>query len=50
MVRNVALSFAAQQVFIGYGSEHLRSYLTAIWLTACTRPRSRTGWHACAPA
>jgi HD-like signal output (HDOD) protein len=31
MVRNVALSFAAQQVFIGYGSEHLRSYLTSIW-------------------
>jgi len=31
MVRNVALSFAAQQVFIGYGSEHLRSHLTTIW-------------------
>jgi HD-like signal output (HDOD) protein len=31
MVRNVALSFAAQQVFIGYGSQQLRSYLTQIW-------------------
>ena len=31
MVRNVALSFAAQQVFIGYGSQQLRNYLTAIW-------------------
>src|SRR5262245_39132106 len=31
MVRNVALSFAAQQVFIGYGSEHLRSHLTDVW-------------------
>jgi HD-like signal output (HDOD) protein len=31
MVRNVAVSFAAQQVFIGYGSEQLRSYLTGIW-------------------
>lgn len=31
MVRNVALSYAAQQVFIGYGSAHLRAYLLAIW-------------------
>jgi HD-like signal output (HDOD) protein len=31
MVRNVALSFAAQQVFIGYGSQQLRAYLTQIW-------------------
>lgn len=31
MVRNVALSFAAQQVFIGYGSQQLRTYLTNIW-------------------
>ena len=31
MVRNVALSFAAQQVFIGYGSRELRSYVTEIW-------------------
>jgi HD-like signal output (HDOD) protein len=31
MVRNVALSFAAQQVFIGYGSEQVRAYLTRIW-------------------
>lgn len=31
MVRNVALSFAAQQVFIGYGSQQLRTYLTQVW-------------------
>jgi HD-like signal output (HDOD) protein len=31
MVRNVALSFAAQQVFIGYGSQQLRSYVSGIW-------------------
>jgi HD-like signal output (HDOD) protein len=31
MVRNVALSFAAQQVFIGYGSQQLRNYLTQVW-------------------
>jgi len=31
MVRNVALSFAAQQVFIGYGSQQLRTYLSQIW-------------------
>jgi len=31
MVRNVALSYAAQQVFIGYGSEHVRSYVAAVW-------------------
>ncbi len=31
MVRNVALSYAAQQVFIGYGSQDLRSYLTSVW-------------------
>jgi HD-like signal output (HDOD) protein len=31
MVRNVALSFAAQQVFIGYGSQQLRNYLAQIW-------------------
>ena len=31
MVRNVALSYAAQQVFIGYGSPQLRAYLTGIW-------------------
>jgi HD-like signal output (HDOD) protein len=32
MVRNVALSFAAQQVFIGYGSRPLRELVAAIWL------------------
>jgi HD-like signal output (HDOD) protein len=31
MVRNVALSFAAQQVFIGYGSRELRDHVTAVW-------------------
>ena len=31
MVRNVALSYAAQQVFIGYGSQAVRTFLTAIW-------------------
>jgi HD-like signal output (HDOD) protein len=31
MVRNVALSFAAQQVFIGYGSQSLRNQLTSVW-------------------
>ncbi|HLF11320.1 MAG TPA: HDOD domain-containing protein [Gammaproteobacteria bacterium] len=31
MVRNIALSFAAQQVFIGYGSQEVRSYLAGIW-------------------
>lgn len=31
MVRNVALSYAAQQVFIGYGSQTVRSLLSAIW-------------------
>jgi HD-like signal output (HDOD) protein len=31
MVRNVALSFAAQQVFIGYGSRELRDYIGAVW-------------------
>jgi HD-like signal output (HDOD) protein len=31
MVRNVALSFAAQQVFIGYGSRPLRDHVSAIW-------------------
>jgi HD-like signal output (HDOD) protein len=31
MVRNVALSYAAQQVFIGYGSQQVRTFLTAIW-------------------
>jgi HD-like signal output (HDOD) protein len=31
MVRNVALSFAAQQVFIGYGSRSLRDLVSAIW-------------------
>jgi HD-like signal output (HDOD) protein len=31
MVRNVALSYAAQQVFIGYGSEPVRTFLTSIW-------------------
>jgi HD-like signal output (HDOD) protein len=31
MVRNVALSFAAQQVFIGYGSQQLRTYVAQIW-------------------
>ena len=31
MVRNVALSFAAQQVFIGYGSRELRDQVTAVW-------------------
>jgi HD-like signal output (HDOD) protein len=31
MVRNVALSFVAQQVFIGYGSRELREHISAIW-------------------
>ena len=31
MVRNVALSFAAQQVFIGYGSRPLRDLVSAVW-------------------
>ena len=31
MVRNAALSYAAQQVFIGYGSEPVRAFLTSIW-------------------
>jgi HD-like signal output (HDOD) protein len=31
MVRNVALSFAAQQVFIGYGSRELRDYVSRVW-------------------
>jgi HD-like signal output (HDOD) protein len=31
MVRNVALSYAAQQVFIGYGSERVRAFLASIW-------------------
>jgi HD-like signal output (HDOD) protein len=31
MVRNVALSFAAQQVFIGYGSRSLRDLVSAVW-------------------
>jgi HD-like signal output (HDOD) protein len=31
MVRNVALSYAAQQVFIGYGSQHVRTLLAGIW-------------------
>lgn len=31
MVRNVALSFAAQQVFIGYGSRQLHDLVSAIW-------------------
>jgi HD-like signal output (HDOD) protein len=31
MVRNVALSFAAQQVFLGYGNRHLRDLVGAVW-------------------
>jgi HD-like signal output (HDOD) protein len=31
MVRNVALSFAAQQAFIGYGSRSLRDIVGAVW-------------------
>jgi HD-like signal output (HDOD) protein len=31
MVRNVALSFAAQQVFIGYGSRPLRDRVNGVW-------------------
>jgi HD-like signal output (HDOD) protein len=31
MVRNVALSFAAQQVFLGYGSRPLRDLVSAVW-------------------
>jgi HD-like signal output (HDOD) protein len=31
MVRNVALSFAAQQAFIGYGSRPLRDLVSAVW-------------------
>jgi HD-like signal output (HDOD) protein len=31
MIRNVALSFAAQQVFIGYGSRPMRDVVGAVW-------------------
>jgi HD-like signal output (HDOD) protein len=31
MVRNVTLSFAAQQVFIGYGNRALRDLVSAVW-------------------
>ncbi|HUQ51732.1 MAG TPA: HDOD domain-containing protein, partial [Gammaproteobacteria bacterium] len=31
MVRNVAMSFAAQQVFIGYNSRQLRDLVSAVW-------------------
>jgi HD-like signal output (HDOD) protein len=31
MVRNVALSFAAQQVFIGYNSRQLRDLVSGVW-------------------
>jgi HD-like signal output (HDOD) protein len=31
MVRNVALSFAAQQVFLGYGSRPLRDLVSNVW-------------------
>ena len=31
MVRNVALSFAAQQVFIGYGNRPLRELVSSVW-------------------
>jgi len=31
MVRNVTLSFAAQQVFIGYGSRALHDLISAVW-------------------
>jgi HD-like signal output (HDOD) protein len=31
MVRNVALSFAAQQVFLGYGSRPLRDLVSSVW-------------------
>jgi HD-like signal output (HDOD) protein len=31
MVRNVTLSFAAQQVFIGYGNRALRDHVSAVW-------------------
>jgi HD-like signal output (HDOD) protein len=31
MVRNVSLSFAAQQVFIGFGSRPLRDIVSAVW-------------------
>jgi HD-like signal output (HDOD) protein len=31
MVRNVALSFAAQQAFIGYGNRPLREYVGNVW-------------------
>jgi HD-like signal output (HDOD) protein len=31
MVRNVALSFAAQQVFLGYASRELHSHVTTVW-------------------
>jgi HD-like signal output (HDOD) protein len=31
MVRNVALSFAAQQVFVGYGSRELRELVGGVW-------------------
>jgi len=57
MIRNVALSFAAQQVFIGYGSRELRDHVTAVWRhsihTAAlahmlTRVRSKLDPDACA--
>jgi len=31
MIRNVALSFAAQQVFIGYGSRAVREFVRGVW-------------------
>lgn len=31
MIRNVALSFAAQQVFIGYGSRSVREFVRGVW-------------------
>jgi HD-like signal output (HDOD) protein len=31
MIRNVALSFAAQQVFIGYGSRTVRDFVRGVW-------------------
>jgi HD-like signal output (HDOD) protein len=31
MIRNVALSFAAQQVFVGYGSRAVRNFVHGVW-------------------
>ena len=49
MVRNVALSYASQQVFIGYGSQSVREFLASIWQhsvhTRCARAHARACAH-----